>query len=74
MTQIDYYFYTVAPLMAGVVILVVCSVLDRMARQTFVLEQIIGHQARELKSYGELIRRYIPRSVAEHIDAGNGRC
>lgn len=73
MTQLDYYSYIVAPLMAGVVILVVCSVLDRMTRQTFVLEQNLGHQARELKSNGELIRRYIPRSVAEHIDAGNGR-
>lgn len=73
MTQLDYYSYIVAPLMAGVVILVVCSVLDRMTRQTFVLEQILGHQARELKSNGELIRRYIPRSVAEHIDAGKGR-
>ena len=36
------------------------------------MNQIIGHQEHALKRNGMLIRRYIPRSVAERIDAGDG--
>lgn len=72
MTQIDAFTYVVCPIMTLVFVVVMCASLERIARQTFVLEQIIGHQARNLKRNGELIRRYIPRSVADHIDAGDG--
>lgn len=72
MTKIDSFTYTVSPLMSMAVAVVVCGVLDRMARQTFTMNQIISHQEHTLRRNGMLIRRYIPRSVAERIDAGDG--
>jgi class 3 adenylate cyclase len=51
--------------------LLVCGVSERVARRSFVKDQIIEAQRAELHRSREMIRRYVPWSVAEHIVHGD---
>ena len=51
--------------------LLVCIVIEIVDRRTFVKDQIIDIQQRELRQSRETIRRYVPRPVFEHIVDGD---
>lgn len=51
--------------------LLVCVVIELVARRTFVKDQIIATQQQELRASRETIRRYVPRAVSEHIISGD---
>ena len=45
--------------------------LDRLVRQTFSKEQVVERQQSQLEHSRDLIRRYVPPTVAAHIVAGD---
>ncbi|HSV39254.1 MAG TPA: adenylate/guanylate cyclase domain-containing protein [Nocardioidaceae bacterium] len=51
--------------------LLVCIVIEIVSRHTFIKDQIIGSQQRELHLSRETIRRYVPSAVADHIVGGD---
>lgn len=51
--------------------LLVCIVIEIVARRTFCKDQIIDAQQQELRKSRETIRRYVPRPVFEHIVNGD---
>jgi class 3 adenylate cyclase len=51
--------------------LLVCLVIEIVDRRTFCKDQIIEAQRRELHTSREMIRRYVPRAVTEHIVRGD---
>jgi len=55
--------YALVPLLTILTAVVVCAVIDRISRQTFVNDLIIQRQ-------GSLIRRYVPPAVAKSIEDG----
>lgn len=52
-------------------ILIVCMVVENLSRLSYSREQIIENQRKALDHGHDLIRRYIPTSVAAQIIAGN---
>lgn len=51
--------------------LLVCGVSERVARRSFIKDQIIEAQRAELQRGREMIRRYVPGPVADHIEGGD---
>lgn len=71
LTSLDAFSYLCAPLFVLLVVVVVCAVNDHVSRRAFVNVMTIREQHRMLERTRMLIRRYIPRSVAERIEAGD---
>lgn len=51
--------------------LLVCVVIERVARKTFCKDQLIAAQQEELRTHRETIRRYVPQPVFDHIVDGD---
>lgn len=51
--------------------LLVCIVIERVARRTFCKDRLIATQQEELRSQRETIRRYVPQPVFDHIVGGD---
>ena len=51
--------------------LLVCVVIERVARKTFCKDQLIAAQQQELRTHRETIRRYVPQPVFDHIVDGD---
>ncbi len=49
----------------------VCIIIEIVTRRSFMQHEIISRQQEQLRRSREAIRRYLPPSVARHIEAGN---